>query len=139
VSASGEYDAKIAVLRRLKQERDLSGPASERARSKSGLFEDRIYVLTPDAAVGGTSTRRSDCGLCLRAHKLGTPLAPAWMAIMVPLNTLTAERADCRGDHREEGGPSRDWLNPELHFWQRSRQIKVRAWFNALACSAQRP
>jgi hypothetical protein len=40
---------------------------------------------------------------------------------MVPLKHATAERADCRGDHWKEGGPSRDWLNPELHFNQRSR------------------
>ena len=53
VSASGEYDAKIAVLRQLLAwERDLSGPASQRAReANQGLFDDRIYVLTPDAAV----------------------------------------------------------------------------------------
>ena len=44
VSASSEYDAKIAVLRQLLAwERDLSGPASQRAReANQGLFEDRI-------------------------------------------------------------------------------------------------
>ena len=32
-----------------------------------------------------------------------------------------------------EGGPSMDWLNPELHFLQSPRaRAKVRAWFNAL-------
>ena len=47
VSAAGEYDAKIAVLRQLLAwERDLAGAVPNR-----GLFEDRIYVLTPDAAV----------------------------------------------------------------------------------------
>ncbi|MBK5206212.1 MAG: bifunctional (p)ppGpp synthetase/guanosine-3',5'-bis(diphosphate) 3'-pyrophosphohydrolase, partial [Polaromonas sp.] len=53
VSASSEYDAKIAVLRQLLAwERDLSGPAAQRARdANQGLFEDRIYVLTPDAAI----------------------------------------------------------------------------------------
>ena len=47
VSATGDYDAKIAVLRQLLAwERDLVGTAQNR-----GLFDDRIYVLTPDAAV----------------------------------------------------------------------------------------
>jgi GTP pyrophosphokinase len=46
VSASSEYDAKIAVLRQLLAwGSDLTGSAQR------GLFEDRIYVLTPDAAV----------------------------------------------------------------------------------------
>ena len=41
VSASSAYDGKIAVLRQLLAwERDMSGAAS-------GLFDDRIYVLTP--------------------------------------------------------------------------------------------
>ncbi|RZI95407.1 MAG: bifunctional (p)ppGpp synthetase/guanosine-3',5'-bis(diphosphate) 3'-pyrophosphohydrolase, partial [Variovorax sp.] len=47
VWASGEYDAKIAVLRQLLAwERDLSG-----GQQGQGLFDDRIYVLTPDAAI----------------------------------------------------------------------------------------
>jgi GTP pyrophosphokinase len=34
----------------------------------------------------------------------------------------------------KEGGPSRDWLNPELGFLASHRaRAKVRAWFNALA------
>ena len=45
VSAAGEYDAKIAVLRQLLAwERDLSG-------EHGGVFDDQIYVLTPDAAI----------------------------------------------------------------------------------------
>jgi GTP pyrophosphokinase len=45
VSASGEYDTKIAVLRQLLAwERDLAGSAE-------GLFDDRIYVLTPQASI----------------------------------------------------------------------------------------
>src|SRR3954467_4782180 len=45
VAASGNYDTKIAVLRQLLAwERDLAGSAE-------GLFEDRIYVLTPQASI----------------------------------------------------------------------------------------
>ena len=47
VSAASQYDAKIAVLRQLLAwERDLSGSAAQH-----GLLDDRIYVLTPEAAV----------------------------------------------------------------------------------------
>ena len=46
VSASGAYDAKIAVLRQLLAwERDLSGTEG------AVVLDDRIYVLTPDAAI----------------------------------------------------------------------------------------
>ncbi|MDP1998757.1 MAG: HD domain-containing protein, partial [Rhodoferax sp.] len=46
VSATGTYDAKIAVLRQLLAwERDLSGTPEQ------GVMDDRIYVLTPDAAI----------------------------------------------------------------------------------------
>ncbi|MEG0151305.1 MAG: HD domain-containing protein, partial [Comamonas sp.] len=46
VSAASEYDAKIAVLRQL-----LAWGSDLAATNHRGLFEDRIYVLTPDAAV----------------------------------------------------------------------------------------
>ncbi|MEQ1659895.1 MAG: HD domain-containing protein, partial [Hylemonella sp.] len=47
VTADSAYDAKIAVLRQLLAwERDLSGP-----QQAQGVFDDRIYVLTPDAAI----------------------------------------------------------------------------------------
>lgn len=46
MSATGQYDAKIAVLRQLL----ALGQGFVRPAHK-GLFDDRIYVLTPDAAV----------------------------------------------------------------------------------------
>ena len=47
VTAGGDYDSKIAVLRQLLAwERDLAG-----APQHAGLFDDRIYVLTPNAAI----------------------------------------------------------------------------------------
>ena len=53
VSANSEYDAKIAVLRQLLAwEREMSSEASDQAvQDTSALFEDRIYVLTPNAAI----------------------------------------------------------------------------------------
>ncbi|MGZ5848379.1 MAG: RelA/SpoT family protein, partial [Ramlibacter sp.] len=45
IAAASEYDAKIAVLRQLLAwERDLAGSAD-------GLFDDRIYVLTPQGSM----------------------------------------------------------------------------------------
>jgi GTP pyrophosphokinase len=138
VSASGEYDAKIAVLRQLLAwERDLSGPASERARTaKSGLFEDRIYVLTPDAAVVELPQGATTVDFAYTVHtSLGHRCRGARLdGAMVPLNTPLQNGQTVEVITAKEGGPSRDWLNPELHFLTSARaKSKVRAWFNALA------
>ena len=138
VSASGEYDAKIAVLRQLLAwERDLSGPASEQARAaKSGLFEDRIYVLTPDAAVVELPQGATTVDFAYSVHtSLGHRCRGARLdGAMVPLNTPLQNGQTVEVITAKEGGPSRDWLNPELHFLTSARaKSKVRAWFNALA------
>ena len=53
---------------------------------------------------------------------------------MVPLNTQLKNGQTVEVTAIKEGGPSRDWLNPELGFLASSRaRSKVRAWFNAQA------
>lgn len=138
VSASSEYDAKIAVLRQLLAwERDLSGPASARAReSKQGLFEDRIYVLTPDAAVVELPQGATALDFAYSVHtSLGHRCRGARLdGVMVPLNTPLQNGQTVEVVTTKEGGPSRDWLNPELGFLASHRaKSKVRAWFNAQA------
>lgn len=138
VSASSEYDAKIAVLRQLLAwERDLSGPASQRARdAKQGLFEDRIYVLTPDAAIVELPQGATTVDFAYSVHtSLGHRCRGARIdGVMVPLNTPLQNGQTVEVITVKEGGPSRDWLNPELGFLCSHRaKSKVRAWFNALA------
>ena len=54
--------------------------------------------------------------------------------VMVPLNTPLQNGQSVEIVAAKEGGPSRDWLNPELGFLTSHRaKSKVRAWFNALA------
>lgn len=138
VSASSEYDAKIAVLRQLLAwERDLSGPASARAReANKGLFEDRIYVLTPDAAIVELPQGATTVDFAYSVHtSLGHRCRGARIdGAMVPLNTPLQNGQTVEVITAKEGGPSRDWLNPELGFLSSHRaKSKVRAWFNALA------
>jgi GTP pyrophosphokinase len=105
VSASSEYDAKIAVLRQLLAwERDLSGPAAQRARDdKQGLFEDRIYVLTPDAAIVELPQGATTVDFAYSVHtSLGHRCRGARIdGAMVPLNTPLAKRPDGGGHHRQ--------------------------------------
>ena len=130
VSASSEYDAKIAVLRQLLAwERDLSG-----AGQGEGLFDDRIYVLTPDAAVVELPQGATPVDFAYTVHtNLGHRCRGAKVdGAMVPLNTPLANGQTVEVTAIKEGGPSRDWLNPELGYLVSHRaRAKVRAWFNA--------
>ncbi|MDW5441859.1 bifunctional (p)ppGpp synthetase/guanosine-3',5'-bis(diphosphate) 3'-pyrophosphohydrolase [Polaromonas sp. SM01] len=138
VSASGEYDAKIAVLRQLLAwERDLSGPLAAKARdANQGLFEDRIYVLTPDAAIVELPQGATALDFAYSVHtSLGHRCRGARIdGAMVPLNTPLQNGQTVEVVTTKEGGPSRDWLNPELGYLASHRaKSKVRAWFNAQA------
>ena len=130
VSASSAYDAKIAVLRQLLAwERDLSGTVADK-----GLFEDRIYVLTPDAAIVELPQGATPLDFAYTIHtSLGHRCRGAKVdGAMVPLNTPLANGQTVEITAIKEGAPSRDWLNPELGFLASNRaRNKVRSWFNA--------
>ncbi len=130
VSASSAYDAKIAVLRQLLAwERDLSGTVADK-----GLFDDRIYVLTPDAAIVELPQGATPLDFAYTIHtSLGHRCRGAKVdGAMVPLNTPLANGQTVEITAIKEGAPSRDWLNPELGFLASNRaRNKVRSWFNA--------
>lgn len=133
VSANGAYEAKIAVLRQLLAwERDLSGVQTQ------NLLDDRIYVLTPDASVVELPEGATPIDFAYTVHTdLGHRCRGARVdGAMVPLNTPLKNGQTVEINAAKEGGPSRDWLNPELGFLASHRaKTKVRAWFNALALS----
>jgi len=139
VSASGAYDAKIAVLRQLLAwERDLAaGDAQGTAsRATTDALSDRIYVLTPDAAVVELPQGATAVDFAYTLHtNLGHRCRGARVdGVMVPLNTPLKNGQTVEITAVKEGGPSRDWLNAELGFLASSRaRSKVRAWFNAQA------
>ena len=145
VSASSEYDAKIAVLRQLLAwERDLSGAqegegdgaGSAGSAQDAALLDDRIYVLTPDAAVVELPKGATAVDFAYSVHtSLGHRCRGAKVdGHMVPLNTPLKNGQTVEVTTAKEGGPSRDWLNPELGFLSSHRaRSKVRAWFNAQA------
>jgi GTP pyrophosphokinase len=127
VSASTVYDTKIAVLRQLLAwERDLAGSAE-------GLFEDRIYVLTPQASIVELPQAATPVDFAYSVHtSLGHRCRGARVdGVMVPLNTPLHNGQTVEIVTAKEGGPSRDWLNAELGFLASHRaRAKVRAWFN---------
>jgi GTP pyrophosphokinase len=140
VSASSEYDAKIAVLRQLLAwERDLSGQAAPPAtggNTAAEMLGDRIYVLTPEAAVVELPTGATPVDFAYSVHtNLGHRCRGAKVnGAMVPLNTPLQNGQTVEVIAAKEGGPSRDWLNAELGYLVSHRaRAKARAWFNALA------
>lgn len=141
VAASSDYDAKIAVLRQLLAwERDLTSAAEggdvANQRATTDALSDRIYVLTPDAAVVELPQGATPIDFAYSLHtNLGHRCRGARVdGAMVPLNMVLKNGQTVAITAIKEGGPSRDWLNPELGFLVSSRaRAKVRAWFNAQA------
>jgi GTP pyrophosphokinase len=149
VAAAGEFEERVAEARRavlqqlLAWEHDVvdqtaaSGKASGVGRTAgAGLFEDRIYVFTPQASLidlpaGATPidfayALHSDLGHRCRGAKVD--------GAMVPLNTPLASGQTVAIVSAKEGGPSLDWLNPQLGYIASPRsRAKIRAWFNAKA------
>jgi GTP pyrophosphokinase len=137
VQAAGDFETRVAEARKtvlrqlLAWERDLA----EEAKS-DGLFDDRIYVFTPDAAVVDLPVGATPVDFAYTVHtNLGHRCRGAKVdGALVPLNTplLSGQTVDVVT--AKEGGPSRDWLNQDLGFVRSPRaRAKVRAWFNALA------
>ncbi len=130
VSASSEYDAKIAVLRQLLAwQSDLSGAAEQ-------LLADCIYVLTPQAAIVELPQGATPVDFAYTVHtSLGHRCRGARVdGAMVTLNTPLRSGQTVEIVVAKEGGPSRDWLNSDLGYLVSHRaKSKVRAWFNALA------
>ncbi len=135
VSASSDYDAKIAVLRQLLAwERDLAG--APQTPGAPPVLDDRIYVLTPDAAIVELPQGATAVDFAYSVHtNLGHRCRGARVdGAMLPLNTPLKNGQTVEIVAAKEGGPSRDWINPELGFLVSHRaRAKVRAWFNAQA------
>jgi GTP pyrophosphokinase len=154
VSAGGAFEARVAqarlvVLRQLLAwERELAGDdvddAGTNASADAGaaarhVFDDRIYVFTPQAALVELAARATPIDFAYAVHTdLGHRCRGARVdGVMVPLNTPLASGQMVEVIAAKSGGPSLDWLNAELGFLQSARsKAKVRAWFNALAQAA---
>ncbi|MEY4754040.1 MAG: hypothetical protein RJA44_1715, partial [Pseudomonadota bacterium] len=142
VSAAGDFEERVAQARRavlnqlLAWEQDFAGQAGAEEHSGAGLFEDRIYVFTPQASLIELPARATPIDFAYSLHTdLGHRCRGAKVnGTMVPLNTPLQSGQTVEITAVKEGGPSLDWLNPQLGYLQSHRaRAKVRAWFNARA------
>ncbi|MCC6892010.1 MAG: GTP diphosphokinase [Anaerolineae bacterium] len=127
------FENRLSYLRRLME----FGPEAKDAADfvdtmKNELFQDRVYIFTPkgdivDLPLGATPIDfayyiHTDVGHRCRGAKV--------QGRLVSLNyTLrTGEQIEILTSKR--GGPSLDWLNPDLGYVQTARaKDKIRAWF----------
>lgn len=161
VSASSLYDRQISWMRQLlswrkevgiteQAEKNQTVPSADIERKKDALQKekekliqtkpaqgkpDRIYVMTPQARLlelpeGSTPVDfayllHTDLGHRCRGAKVDGQL----VSLNTPLKTgQTVEIIAAKS-----GGPSRDWLNPQLGYLRSPRaKAKVRLWFNAI-------
>jgi GTP pyrophosphokinase len=140
--AAGDVDAQVAEARKavlrqlLAWERDFVEQGERPGAAQDAPFDDRIYVFTPNAAIVDLPAGATPIDFAYAVHTdLGHRCRGAKVdGAMVPLNTPLASGQTVDITAVKEGGPSLDWLNPELGYLKSTRsRTKVRAWFNALA------
>jgi len=137
VTAAGEFEEQVARARKavlnqlLAWERDTTQGEGEGGPA----FDDRIYVFTPQATIVELAAGATPVDFAYAVHTdLGHRCRGARIdGHMLPLNTPLQSGQTVEIIAAKEGGPSLDWLNPELGYLQSQRsRAKVRAWFNAL-------
>jgi GTP pyrophosphokinase len=132
-----DYERRIMWLRSLMEWRQDVDDAREFVDSmKTDVFQDRVYVFTPkgdiiDLPAGSTPIDfayhvHTDIGHRCRGAKINGKLVSLDYMLKTgdKVEVLTAKR----------GGPSRDWLNPNLGLVKTQRaRSKVRRWFKRQA------
>ena len=131
--SDAKFDEKIAWLRQIlawKDEVSDSGDLLE--QFKSELFQDKVYVLTPQGKVIDLPTGATPIDFAYSLHTdLGHRTRGAKInGSIVPLNTKLQNGQRIEILTSKLGSPSRDWLSTSLGFLQTpSARAKVRHWF----------
>ena len=154
-AASGQYDRQLAWMRQLlawnTDAAKLPGGgvgttvastlstgsvmARKRPTFDARPVEERIYVLSPQARVIELPVGATPVDFAYHLHTdLGHRCRGARIdGHLVPLHTKLQTGQTVDIVTTKSGGPSRDWINPQLGFMASPRaRAKVRAWFNAI-------
>ena len=129
------FDEKIAWLRQVLDWKDAVADSGEWLSAfKESLFTDSIYVLTPQGKVVDLPRGSTPVDFAYAVHtNLGHRCRGATVdGQMVPLHYTLNNGQQVEVVTVKQGGPSRDWLNPDLGYVQSHRaRTKVRQWFRA--------
>lgn len=128
------YQEKIAWLRQVLEWKDEVRDTGDLAEQfRTGLFEDTVYVFTPQGRVVDLPQGSTPIDFAYHVHtELGHRCRGAKVdGAMVPLNTPLVNGQQVEILAAKQGGPSRDWLNPQLGYLKSpGGRSKVRQWFN---------
>src|SRR5690554_1375276 len=134
---SSGYDAKINWLRQVLEWQEELGDISGLADHLRVDFEpDRIYLFTPDGHVLDVPRGATPLDFAYRVHtEIGHNCRGAKVnGRIVPLNYVLQTGEQVEIITGRTGGPSRDWLNPNLGYVNTSRaRAKVQHWFKQQA------
>lgn len=129
------YEEKITWLRQILEWKNDVSDTGELARDfKTALFEDSVYVLTPQGSVIALPKGSTPVDFAYHVHTdlghhcRGAKVDGAIVSLDYPLQN--AQQVEIIPTKR--GGPSRDWLNPALRYLKSHRaRTKVKQWFNS--------
>jgi len=134
VKSDRSLDDKISWLRNVLEWKDELTDASELAEYfKTDLFQDMVYVVTPQGRVVDLPRGSTPVDFAYQLHtELGHRCRGAKVnGHIVPLTHALSNGQRVEIIAAKEGGPSRDWLNPTLGYIKSNRsRTKVRQWFN---------
>lgn len=129
----GGFEQKIAWLRQLLEWKDESRDAGDFIdRFKSELFEDRVYVLTPQGDILDLPQGATPLDFAYAVHtEVGHRCRGARVdGRIVPLTYELKSGEQVEIMTTRHGAPSRDWLNPQLGYVKSSRaRSKILTWF----------
>jgi GTP pyrophosphokinase len=134
VKGDRALDEKISWLRNVLEWKDELADAAELAEYfKTDLFQDMVYVVTPQGRVVDLPRGSTPVDFAYHLHsELGHRCRGAKVnGQIVPLTFTLSNGQRVEIIAAKEGGPSRDWLNPALGYLKSNRaRAKVRQWFN---------
>ena len=130
------YDDKVALLRELLSWRDEIADASNWIEQfKRAALDDTIYVMTPQGRVVDLPRGATPIDFAYHVHtEVGNRCRGAKVdGVLVALNKPLVSGKTVEIVVARQGGPSRDWLNPQLGYVQTSRaRHKIKQYFTAL-------
>lgn len=129
--SDAKFDEKIAWLRQiLEWKEDVANSGDMLEQFKSELFQDHVYVLTPQGKVIDLPKGSTPVDFAYSLHTyLGHRTRGAKVnGSIVPLNTKLQNGQRVEILTTKIGAPSRDWLSPSYLQSSRAR-AKVRQWF----------
>lgn len=136
-SNSNAYEDKIAWLRQVLEWHEEMGDIGGLAEQLRVDFEpDRIYLFTPDGHVLDVPKGATPLDFAYRIHtEIGHHCRGAKVnGRIVPLSYTLQTGEQVEIITGRSGGPSRDWLNPNLGYVNTSRaRAKVQHWFKQQA------